>query len=72
MLCGPASGRHPWHHRLVRADLLAGTMGGLHTEIDSGSTDLVIEGAHFDALGIARGSPARPARLPAVSARCGS
>jgi hypothetical protein len=47
-------------------------MGGLHTEIDSGSTDLVIEGAHFDALGIARGSPARPARLPAVSARCGS
>ena len=33
---------------------LAGTMGGLHTEIDSGSTDLVIEGAHFDALGIAK------------------
>jgi phenylalanyl-tRNA synthetase beta chain len=33
---------------------LAGTMGGLHTEIDASSTDLVIEGAHFDALGIAK------------------
>jgi phenylalanyl-tRNA synthetase beta chain len=28
---------------------MAGTMGGLSTEIDSDSTDLVIEAAHFDA-----------------------
>src|SRR6266567_2212502 len=33
---------------------LAGTMGGLSTEIDSESTDLVIEAAHFSARGIAK------------------
>ncbi|HEX6937247.1 MAG TPA: phenylalanine--tRNA ligase subunit beta [Actinomycetes bacterium] len=33
---------------------LAGTMGGLTTEIDAGSTDLVIEAAHFDPVGVAR------------------
>jgi phenylalanyl-tRNA synthetase beta chain len=35
---------------------LAGTMGGLSTEIDDASTDLVIEAAHFDARGIAKES----------------
>jgi phenylalanyl-tRNA synthetase beta chain len=33
---------------------LAGTMGGLNTEISGASTDLVIEAAHFDARGTAR------------------
>jgi phenylalanyl-tRNA synthetase beta chain len=33
---------------------MAGTMGGLSTEIDDASTDLVIEAAHFDARGTAR------------------
>ncbi|WP_131736758.1 phenylalanine--tRNA ligase subunit beta [Actinomadura roseirufa] len=33
---------------------LAGTMGGLATEIDDRSTAMVIEAAHFDAPGIAR------------------
>ncbi len=33
---------------------LAGTMGGLSTEIDETSTDLVIEAAHFSARGIAK------------------
>ena len=33
---------------------MAGTMGGLSTEIDETSADLVIEGAHFSAVGIAR------------------
>lgn len=33
---------------------LAGTMGGVHTEIDESSTDLVIEAAHFSAVGTAR------------------
>jgi len=32
---------------------MAGTMGGLSTEIDQTSTDLVIEAAHFDARGTA-------------------
>ncbi len=35
---------------------MAGTMGGLNTEIDDASTDLVIEAAHFSANGIARES----------------
>ncbi len=35
---------------------LAGTMGGLATEISDRSTELVIEAAHFDARGIARES----------------
>jgi phenylalanyl-tRNA synthetase beta chain len=33
---------------------VAGTMGGLSTEIDENSTDIVIEGAHFDAVGTAK------------------
>lgn len=33
---------------------MAGTMGGLHTEIDEDSTDLVLEAAHFSAPGTAR------------------
>ena len=33
---------------------LAGAMGGLTTEIDSGSTELVLEAAHFDAVAVAR------------------
>jgi phenylalanyl-tRNA synthetase beta chain len=33
---------------------MAGTMGGLSTEIDDRSTDLVIEAAHFDARGTAK------------------
>jgi phenylalanyl-tRNA synthetase beta chain len=33
---------------------MAGTMGGLHTEIDEASTDLVIEAAHFSAEGTAK------------------
>jgi phenylalanyl-tRNA synthetase beta chain len=33
---------------------LAGTMGGVATEISDDSTDIVIEAAHFDAAGIAR------------------
>jgi phenylalanyl-tRNA synthetase beta chain len=33
---------------------LAGTMGGLSTEIDSGSSDLVIEAAHFGADAVAK------------------
>lgn len=35
---------------------LAGTMGGLESEIESGTTDVVIEAAHFDAVAIARTS----------------
>jgi phenylalanyl-tRNA synthetase beta chain len=33
---------------------LAGTMGGLATEIDENSTDLLIEAAHFSPAGVAR------------------
>lgn len=33
---------------------MAGTMGGLHTEISGESTDLVIEGAHFDDVAVAK------------------
>ena len=33
---------------------LAGTMGGLTTEVDAASTDLVIEAAHFDPVAVAR------------------
>ena len=35
---------------------LAGTMGGLTTEIDAASTDLVVEAAHFDPVAVARTS----------------
>lgn len=41
---------------------MAGTMGGVHTEIDGKSTDLVIEAAHFSATGTAR--MARRHKLP--------
>jgi phenylalanyl-tRNA synthetase beta chain len=33
---------------------MAGTMGGLHTEIDERSTDMVVEAAHFSAVATAR------------------
>ncbi|GAA3103456.1 phenylalanine--tRNA ligase subunit beta [Streptosporangium carneum] len=33
---------------------MAGTMGGLNTEISDASTDIVIEAAHFSASGVAR------------------
>ncbi|GGU10533.1 phenylalanine--tRNA ligase subunit beta [Actinomadura citrea] len=33
---------------------MAGTMGGLATEIDDRSSDMVVEAAHFDAMGTAR------------------
>jgi phenylalanyl-tRNA synthetase beta chain len=33
---------------------MAGTMGGLSTEIDEASTDIVIEGAHFSDVGTAK------------------
>ncbi|MFC4053171.1 phenylalanine--tRNA ligase subunit beta [Actinomadura syzygii] len=33
---------------------MAGTMGGLATEIDERSSDMVVEAAHFDAIGTAR------------------
>ena len=33
---------------------MAGTMGGLATEIDDASADIVIEGAHFSATGVAK------------------
>ncbi|HET9945159.1 MAG TPA: phenylalanine--tRNA ligase subunit beta, partial [Actinomycetes bacterium] len=35
---------------------LAGVMGGLTTEVDDASTDLVLEAAHFDAVAVARTS----------------
>ena len=35
---------------------LAGVMGGLTTEVDHASTDLVLEAAHFDAVAVARTS----------------
>jgi len=35
---------------------LAGVMGGLTTEVDAASTDLVLEAAHFDAVAVARTS----------------
>ncbi len=35
---------------------LAGTMGGLTTEIDAASTDIVLEAAHFDPVAVSRTS----------------
>ncbi len=47
------------HEDIVIADssgpiAMAGTMGGLNTEVDQTSTGLVIEAAHFSAVGTAR------------------
>ena len=46
---------------------LAGVMGGLTTEIDATSTDLVIEAAHFDPVAVAR--TGRRHRLSSEAAR---
>lgn len=46
---------------------LAGTMGGLLTEIDDDSTDLVLEAAHFNAVSVAR--TARRHRLSSEASR---
>lgn len=46
---------------------LAGTMGGLHTEIDEDSTDLVVEAAYFDPASVAR--TARRHRLSSEASR---
>ncbi len=46
---------------------LAGTMGGLTTEIDDDSKDLLIEAAHFDAVAVARMS--RRHRLSSEASR---
>ena len=43
-----------------------GTMGGLATEIDDDSTDIVIEGAHFSDTGTAQDGPPAPAALRGV------
>jgi phenylalanyl-tRNA synthetase beta chain len=46
---------------------LAGVMGGASTEITAGTTDVLIEAAHFDPVTIARG--ARRHRLPSEASR---
>ena len=46
---------------------LAGVMGGLDSEVESGTTEVVIEGAHFDSLSIARTS--RRHRLSSESSK---
>ena len=46
---------------------LAGTMGGLHTEIDDDSSDLVLEAAHFRPTAVAR--TARRHRLSSEASR---
>ncbi len=46
---------------------IAGVMGGASTEIDSNSTDIVIEAAHFDPPTIARS--ARRHKLPSEASR---
>ncbi|MDS1271382.1 phenylalanine--tRNA ligase subunit beta [Lipingzhangella sp. LS1_29] len=46
---------------------LAGTMGGLYSEIDESSTELVLEAAHFSATGVAR--TARRHKLSSEAAR---
>lgn len=46
---------------------LAGTMGGLYSEIDESSTELVLEAAHFSATGVAR--TGRRHRLVSEAAR---
>ena len=46
---------------------LAGTMGGLATEITDDSTDIVLEAAHFDPIAVAR--TVRRHRLPSEASR---
>jgi phenylalanyl-tRNA synthetase beta chain len=46
---------------------IAGVMGGASTEIDGGSTDIVLEAAHFDPAAIARS--ARRHKLPSEASR---
>lgn len=46
---------------------LAGTMGGLATEITDDSTDIVLEAAHFDPVAVAR--TVRRHRLPSEASR---
>jgi phenylalanyl-tRNA synthetase beta chain len=46
---------------------LAGVMGGAETEISAATTDLLIEGAHFDPVSIARTS--RRHKLPSEAAK---
>ena len=46
---------------------LAGTMGGLATEITDDSTDIVLEAAHFDSVAVAR--TVRRHRLPSEASR---
>jgi len=46
---------------------LAGTMGGASTEVDAGTTRILIEAAHFDAIAIARQS--RRHRLSSEASR---
>jgi phenylalanyl-tRNA synthetase beta chain len=46
---------------------LAGTMGGLTTEIDAGSTELVLEAAHFDPAAVAR--MARRHKVPSEASK---
>jgi phenylalanyl-tRNA synthetase beta chain len=46
---------------------IAGVMGGASTEIDGGSTDIVLEAAHFDPASISRS--ARRHKLPSEASR---
>jgi phenylalanyl-tRNA synthetase beta chain len=46
---------------------IAGVMGGASTEIDDGTTDIVLESAHFDAVSVAY--TARRHRLPSEASR---
>ena len=50
-----------------RALVLAGVFGGADTEVDEGTTDILIEAAHFDPVSIARSS--RRHKLPTESAK---
>ncbi|WP_353066665.1 phenylalanine--tRNA ligase subunit beta [Arcanobacterium hippocoleae] len=51
----------------ARAIGLAGTMGGLDTEITAQTTDILIEAAHFDTVSVAR--MARRHKLPSEAAK---
>lgn len=50
-----------------RALVLAGVFGGAETEVDSSTTDVLIEAAHFDQVSIARS--ARRHKLPTESSK---